>query len=57
MNADRMVWRVKNDMVGKAIEGVGENPDEGHSDEQLELDRELYEKLRQELKEEMGIVL
>ena len=57
MKSDTMVWRVKNDMVGKAIEVVGENVDEGHSDGQLELDSELDQKLRQELEEEMGIVL
>ena len=52
-----MVWRVKNDMVGKDAEGVSENVDEGHSDEQLELDCEPDDKFRQELEEEMGIVL
>jgi hypothetical protein len=46
IKSDTMVWRVRDEMIGKAIEGVGENPDEGHSDKHLELDRELYEKLR-----------
>jgi hypothetical protein len=46
MKADRMDWRIKNDMVGKDIESV---TDEGPSEEQLKLDRELDEKLRQEL--------
>ena len=54
MKADRMVWLVKNGMVG---EGVSDDVDEGHSDEQLEPDRELDEKLREELEEEAGIVL
>lgn len=49
LQADRMEWRIKNDMVGKDIEGVGENPNEGPSDEQLKLDRDADEKLRQEL--------
>ena len=49
MKADRMEWRIKNDMVGKGIEGVGENPNEGPLDEQLKLDRDVDEKLRQEL--------
>jgi hypothetical protein len=53
MKADRMEWRIKNDMVGKDIEGVGENPNEGPSDEQLKEDRDADEKLRQELEEEM----
>jgi hypothetical protein len=46
MEADRMAWRIKNDMVGKDIEGV---TDEGPSEEQLKLDRDLDEKRRQEL--------
>jgi hypothetical protein len=46
MKADRMEWRVKNDMVGKDIQGV---TDEGPSEKQLKLDRERDEKLRQEL--------
>lgn len=46
MKSDTMVWRVKNDMVGKEVEGVS---DEGHSDGQLELDSELDEKLKQKM--------
>ena len=40
--------------------GVGQHHDdvdEGHSDEQLEPDRELDENLREELEKEAGIVL
>lgn len=43
MKADRMDWRSKNEMVDKDIEGVA---DEGPSEEQLKLDRDLDEKLR-----------
>lgn len=57
MKADRMEWRIKNDMVGKDIEGVGGNPGEDPADDQLKLDRELDEKLRQELEEEIGIIM
>jgi hypothetical protein len=46
MKADRMDWRSKNEMVDKDIEGVA---DEGPSEEQLKLDRDLDEKRRQEL--------
>jgi hypothetical protein len=46
MKADRMDWRIKNDMVSKDIEGVA---DKGPSEGQLKLDRDLDEKRRQEL--------
>lgn len=51
MKANRMEWRIKNDMVGNDIEGVGEDVNEGPSDEELKLDRELDEKLRRDLEE------
>lgn len=57
MKADRMEWRIKNDTVGKDIEGVGGNPGEDPLDDQLKLDRELDEKLRQERKEEIVIIM
>ena len=46
MKADRMDARMKKDMVGKDMDGVG---DTARADEQLKLDCELDEKLRQEL--------
>jgi len=49
MKADRELWRIRKDLVGKDIEGIDEAVDEGPSD----AERELNEKLRQELEDEM----
>jgi hypothetical protein len=53
MKADREVWRMKKNLVGKDIEGVDEGADEGPSDEHFKLDRDLDAKLEQEVAEEM----
>ena len=42
MKADRADERIKKNAIDK---GIGENADEGPSDEQFKLDRELDEKL------------
>jgi hypothetical protein len=53
MKADREVWRVKKGLVGQDIEGVAYGEDQGYPAEHFELDRELEEKLRLEVLEEM----
>lgn len=49
MKADRELWRIRKDLVGKDIEGIDEAVDDGPSD----AERLLNEKLRQELEAEM----
>lgn len=53
MKADREVWRIKKNLVGKDIEGTDEGADKGPADEYFELDRQLDEQLRLEVAEEM----